>query len=120
MSKPDINALLGRLGLEASNPGAWSGSHGWSTASGGTLVNIHNPADGSLIARMRPASGEDSDAVMKSAVEAAVAWRRVPAPKRGEAIRLLGEELRRYKLYLGMLGSLENVKILAELRGEVQ
>jgi aldehyde dehydrogenase (NAD+) len=120
MSKPDINALLGRLGLKASNPGAWSGSHGWSTASGGTLVDVHNPADGSLIARMRPASGEDYDAVMKSAVEAAASWRRVPAPKRGEAIRLLGEELRRYKQDLGTLVSLENGKILAEGLGEVQ
>jgi len=120
MSKPDINALLGRLGLKASNPGAWSGSHGWSTASSGTLINVHNPADGSLIARMRSASGEDYDAVMKSAVEAAASWRRVPAPKRGEAIRLLGEELRRYKQDLGMLVSLENGKILAEGLGEVQ
>jgi aldehyde dehydrogenase (NAD+) len=120
MSKPDINALLGRLGLKASNPGAWSGSHGWSTASSGTLINVHNPADGSLIARMRSASGEDYDAVLKSAVEAAASWRRVPAPKRGEAIRLLGEELRRYKQDLGMLVSLENGKILAEGLGEVQ
>lgn len=120
MSKPDIKALLGRLGLKASNPGAWSGSHGWSTASGGNLVSVHNPADGSLIAQMRPASGEDYDAVMKSAVEAAAAWRKVPAPKRGEAIRLLGEELRRYKQDLGTLVSLENGKILAEGLGEVQ
>jgi aldehyde dehydrogenase (NAD+) len=120
MSKPDINALLGRLGLKATNPGAWSGSHGWSTARDGTLVNVRNPANGSLIAQMRPANAEDYESVVASAVEAAAAWRGVPAPKRGEAVRLLGEELRRHKNDLGTLVSLENGKIIAEGLGEVQ
>jgi len=120
MSKPDINSLLGRLGLEATNPGAWSGSHGWSSAPDSTLINVRNPADGSLIAQMRPAGAEDYENVMASAVEAAAVWRRVPAPKRGEAIRLLGEELRRHKNDLGTLVSLENGKIIAEGLGEVQ
>jgi aldehyde dehydrogenase (NAD+) len=120
MSKPDINSLLGRLGLQASNPGAWSGAKGWSTSRDGSLVSVRNPADGALIAEMRSASAADYDAVMASAVEAAAAWRRVPAPKRGEAIRLLGEELRRAKQDLGTLVALENGKILAEGLGEVQ
>jgi aldehyde dehydrogenase (NAD+) len=120
MSKPDINALLGRLGLKASNPGAWSGSHGWSTARDSTLINVRNPADGSLIAQVRPASAEDYENVMAAAVEAAAAWRHVPAPKRGEAVRLFGEELRRHKNDLGTLVSLENGKIIAEGLGEVQ
>ena len=120
MSKLDINALLGRLGLKASNPGAWSGSQGWSTSREGTLISVRNPADGLLIAQMRPASAEDYEAVIASSAEAAAVWRRVPAPKRGEAIRLLGEELRRHKADLGTLVSLENGKILAEGLGEVQ
>jgi aldehyde dehydrogenase (NAD+) len=120
MSKPDINGLLGRLGLQAINPGAWSGSHGWSTAREGALVTVRNPADGAQIAQIRTASTEDYENVMKSAVQAAAAWRRVPAPKRGEAVRLLGEELRRHKTDLGTLVSLENGKIIAEGLGEVQ
>jgi aldehyde dehydrogenase (NAD+) len=120
MSKPDINALLGRLGLKATNPGAWSGSHGWSTARDSTLINVRNPADGALIAQMRPASAEDYENVIAAAVEAAAAWRHVPAPKRGEAVRLFGEELRRHKNDLGTLVSLENGKIIAEGLGEVQ
>jgi aldehyde dehydrogenase (NAD+) len=120
MSKLDINSLLGRLGLKASNPGAWSGSHGWSSSREGTLINVRNPADGSLIAQLRPANAEDYETVIASAAEAAAAWRRVPAPKRGEAVRLLGEELRRHKTDLGTLVSLENGKILAEGLGEVQ
>lgn len=119
-SSVNINPLLGRLGLQATNTGAWSGSHGWSTASDGTLINVRNPANGSLIAQLRPASAADYENVLSSAVKAATAWRRVPAPKRGEAVRLLGEELRRHKTDLGTLVSLENGKILAEGLGEVQ
>jgi len=120
MSKPDINSLLTRLGLSATNAGAWSGSHGWSTARDNALVNVRNPADGTLIAQLRPASAADYDNVLASAVRAAAAWRQVPAPKRGEAIRLFAEELRRHKEDLGTLVSLENGKILAEGVGEVQ
>jgi L-aminoadipate-semialdehyde dehydrogenase len=120
MNKPDINSMLERLGLAATNPGAWSGSHGWSTTRDSALVNVRNPADGTLIAQMRPASAQDYENVIAAAVEAAAAWRKVPAPKRGEAIRLFGEELRRHKTDLGTLVSLENGKILAEGLGEVQ
>ncbi len=120
MSKPDVNALLGRLGLKATNPGAWSGLHGWSTARDSTLINVRNPTDGALIAQMRPANTEDYENVVASAVQAAAVWRGVPAPKRGEAVRLLGEELRRHKNDLGTLVSLENGKIIAEGLGEVQ
>jgi len=82
----NISALLGRLGLQAINQGAWSGTQGWSTSREGTLINVRNPSSGSLIAQVRPASAEDYETVMSSAVAAADAWRRVPAPKRGEAI----------------------------------
>jgi aldehyde dehydrogenase (NAD+) len=58
--------------------------------------------------------------VIASAQQAAAAWREIPAPKRGETVRLLGEELRRHKSDLGTLVSLENGKILAEGLGEVQ
>jgi aldehyde dehydrogenase (NAD+) len=120
MSKPDINSLLDRLGLSSMNPGAWSGSEGWSAAKGGTPIDVRNPADGALIAQIWPASLEDYASVIGSSVEAAAQWRKVPAPKRGEAIRLLGEELRKHKTDLGTLVSLENGKILAEGLGEVQ
>jgi aldehyde dehydrogenase (NAD+) len=116
----DIGALLKRLGLGAVNPGAWSGLRGWSNATDAALMNVHSPADGTLLAQVRPASAQDYEHVVGSAVEAAAAWRDVPAPKRGEAVRLLGEQLRRHKSDLGTLVSLENGKILAEGLGEVQ
>jgi aldehyde dehydrogenase (NAD+) len=120
MSTPDLNALLSRLGLDAVNPGAWSGSQGFSRGAPGTLINVRNPANGTLIAQVRPASAAEYEEVMASATQAAAAWREVPAPKRGEAVRLMGEELRRHKQDLGTLVSLENGKILAEGLGEVQ
>jgi len=116
----DIDALLKRLGLGAVNPGTWSGSHSWSDATDAPLMDVRNPADGTLLAQVRPASVADYEHVLSSAVEAAAAWRDVPAPKRGEAVRLLGEQLRRHKSDLGTLVSLENGKILAEGLGEVQ
>ena len=81
---------------------------------------MRNPANGALLAQVRPATAEDYEHVITAALAAAAAWREVPAPKRGEAVRLLGEELRRHKDDLGTLVSLENGKILAEGLGEVQ
>src|SRR6202007_60981 len=120
MSAVDVNALLARLSLSAVNSGTWSGQHGWSKSTEAPLLNVKNPASGALIAQVRPATDADYESVIASASEAASPWRDVPAPKRGEAVRLLGEELRRHKTDLGTLVSLENGKILAEGLGEVQ
>ncbi|MCK6441664.1 aldehyde dehydrogenase family protein [Elstera cyanobacteriorum] len=86
---------------------------------GGTL-KVRSPITGELIAAVK----EDSAAVAKAAIdkahEAFKAWRLVPAPKRGELMRLLGEELRTHKQALGRLVSLEVGKITSEGLGEVQ
>jgi aldehyde dehydrogenase (NAD+) len=116
----DTDSILRRLGLGPLNPGAWSGTRGWSSATGDSLINVRNPASNTLIAQVRPATAEDYEHVVSAAVEAAARWREVPAPKRGEVVRLIGEELRRHKTDLGTLVSLENGKILAEGLGEVQ
>ncbi|TLZ27898.1 MAG: aldehyde dehydrogenase family protein [Gammaproteobacteria bacterium] len=120
MSGVDIGALLERLGLSLVNPGSWSGSHGWSGSTDVPLLDVRNPADGTPLAQVRPAGEQDYEHVLRSAVSAAAAWREVPAPKRGETARLLGEQLREHKHDLGTLVSLENGKILAEGLGEVQ
>ena len=111
---------LESLGLKHTNAGAWSGSHGWSTDTSGPLIDSINPATGQRLAQVHGATAADYEIVMAAAVAAAAAWRRVPAPKRGEAVRLVGEELRAHKDALGSLVSLENGKIKAEGDGEVQ
>jgi len=110
---------LTALGLEAVNAGTWSGTHGWSRESG-ALFDALNPATGERLAGVRAATPIDYEHVLADAVVAAKLWRQVPAPKRGEVVRLIGEELRAHKSALGSLVSLENGKIKAEGEGEVQ
>ena len=114
----DTRALLQRLELATVNPGVCSGPNAWRGE--GPVLEVHNPATGERIAAVRTAAAADYEALMQSAGETAAAWRSVPAPKRGEAVRLIGEALRALKDDLGALVSLESGKILTEGRGEVQ
>ncbi len=79
-----------------------------------------NPATGQELGRVRLAEEEDYDDVLWDAVKTFERWRLEPAPKRGEIVREIGEELRAAKDELGLLVTLETGKILAEGRGEVQ
>jgi aldehyde dehydrogenase (NAD+) len=81
---------------------------------------VHSPIDGGLLARLRLDRPAKVTARVGRAAAAFAAWRLVPAPRRGELIRLLGEELRAAKDALGRLVALETGKILEEGRGEVQ
>ncbi len=85
----------------------------------GTLV-VHTPVDGSELAKLKPHNRADVENMTAKAAEAFKAWRLVPAPRRGELVRLIGEELRAEKQNLGALVSLECGKILQEGLGEVQ
>ena len=72
------------------------------------------------VAKVLQASEEDYEQIVKDAQTAFVDWRMVPAPKRGEVVRQLGEEMRKYKRQLGQLVAWEMGKILSEGEGEVQ
>ncbi|WP_113911890.1 aldehyde dehydrogenase family protein [Roseovarius dicentrarchi] len=86
---------------------------------GGTLA-VHSPVDGSQMAKLVETKAADMDTVIANANTAFRAWRQVPAPRRGELVRLLGEELRAAKDDLGALVSWEAGKIVSEGLGEVQ
>jgi len=86
---------------------------------GGTLA-VTTPIDGSEIARVHQHTAADMNAMIDAAREAFESWRMVPAPRRGELVRLIGEELRAAKEQLGALVSLEAGKIVQEGLGEVQ
>src|SRR5882672_4741870 len=79
-----------------------------------------SPITGELITRVRGASPKEASAVIARAAQAFDAWRTVPAPRRGELIRLLAEELRVAKNDLGRLVTVEAGKIVSEGAGEVQ
>jgi aldehyde dehydrogenase (NAD+) len=85
----------------------------------GTLLS-HSPIDGREIGRVEEDSADQVQTKIAAARNAFEQWRLVPAPRRGELVRLLGEELRRYKEPLGALVSLEAGKIRSEGLGEVQ
>ena len=100
-------ALLVRLGVPAA------------TIAGGALA-VHSPVTGEAIAGLTVHTPAESAAMIDKADAAFRVWRTVPAPKRGELVRLLGEELRTHKADLGRLVSIEVGKIPSEGLGEVQ
>ncbi len=81
---------------------------------------VGSPIDGSRLGHVRPCTAEEAAVAIERAHAAFLVWRNVPAPVRGELVRLLGERLRRHKDPLGRLVTLETGKILSEGLGEVQ
>ena len=90
-----------------------------SDLTGGPL-KVHSPIDGALIGQVAAHTEAEVEQMIVRAKAGAEAWKLVPAPRRGELIRLFGEELRAHKQALGALVSLEAGKILQEGLGEVQ
>lgn len=111
--------LLSRLNIQAKNPGAFSGQ-GWRSEGGQQLLESFSPANGDKLAEIATCNRADYETVMKRALLAADAWKRIPAPKRGELIRQIGQALREHKDSLGSLVSLEMGKSKQEGDGEVQ
>lgn len=112
--------LLKNLKLNTHNAGASTGAHWWSAnQSHGDIASI-NPTDESVIGSAYRCSEADYEKVITSAQKAFLSWRRLPAPKRGDIIRQLGDELRIHKDHLGSLVSLEMGKSKQEGNGEVQ
>ena len=100
-------AGLGRLGVAES---LWTGGD----------RAVRSPVTGEIIAQVHDASPADVAAAVEGAHAAFLIWRHVPAPRRGELVRLFGEELRAAKADLGALVTLEAGKIVSEALGEVQ
>jgi aldehyde dehydrogenase (NAD+) len=114
MNKQDI---FEALGLSEHNSGVFAGE--WTEATG-EQVEVVNPTTGEALARVTMASAQDYDRVADSSVETFLRWRSLPAPKRGQYVRRLGDALREKIEPLGALVTLEMGKILPEGIGEVQ
>src|SRR5215475_12421861 len=115
-SSKNRREILKRLGIQETNSGVFSGE--WSGS--GKLLESVSPIDGEVIARVRTATPEEYERTVQRAEEAFGKWQTVPAPKRGELVRQLGNALREAKSDLGWLVSVEAGKITAEGQGEVQ
>ncbi|QWT20717.1 aldehyde dehydrogenase family protein [Bacillus sp. NP157] len=112
--------ILQALGLAETESGTYLGRGEWAaTKAAGTLSPV-NPATGEVIATVNATSAADYETIVQRAQEAFEVWRTTPAPRRGEAVRLCGEALRKHKDALGSLVALEMGKIKPEGDGEVQ
>ena len=114
-----MKEILDSLGLEAVNPGTWFGDVP-SEDTSAPLIESISPTTGKVIASVRSTTAADYERVLKMAQESFEIWRTLPAPVRGNAVRLIGNALRDNCEALGSLVTLENGKIKAEGVGEVQ
>jgi aldehyde dehydrogenase (NAD+) len=114
----DMQQILNALHIDPVNPGVSTGLKSWNGK--GEILASYSPVDGELIASVHAANQEDYEKVVQSAQQAFKVWRMVPAPKRGEIVRQIGDQLRIKKQDLGMLVSYEMGKSLQEGLGEVQ
>ena len=99
-------AILKALGLDKTNSGTYLGQGEWSKTTDAGLIQSINPATNEVIAEVHASSQADYDTIVERAEAAFKVWRSIPAPKRGEAIRLCAEALRANKDALGTLVSL--------------
>ena len=113
-----VDEALKKLGIKDVNNGMCTGTV-WEETSG-DLINSYSPVDGEKIAGIKQATKKDYHKVITTAGDAFKKWRKIPAPVRGEVVRQIGNELRKYKEPLGKLVSYEMGKILQEGLGEVQ
>ncbi|MBN1894569.1 aldehyde dehydrogenase family protein, partial [bacterium] len=113
----EIRRVLSGLGIEAVNPGASDGAEWFGH---GPDSEIISPVNGKTLAKIKQADVNDYDRIIREAHKAFHFWRQVPAPRRGEMVRLLGVRLREKKDLLGRLVTLEMGKSIQEGWGEVQ
>ena len=112
--------VLDKLGLAAIESGSYIGNGEWSKTTDAGVLEPVNPTTGEVLGKVHASSQADYDTLMERAEANFKVWRKIPAPKRGEAIRLCADALRKHKDALGSLVALEMGKSKPEGDGEVQ
>jgi aldehyde dehydrogenase (NAD+) len=113
-----MEKILRDLGISEINNGLSTGLNAWK--GGGQELVSFSPVDGKPIASTHLANNLDYEKVIVSAQSASLEWKKIPAPKRGEMVRQMGDAFRKHKQNLGKLVSYEMGKSLQEGLGEVQ
>ncbi len=111
-----MQSILETLGIGAVNPGGFGGTWGGS----GKAQVVVSPINGETLATVTNVTPAEFDAILAQSHAAFASWKLVPAPKRGEVVKAIGDELRRQKAALAELVTLEMGKTLREGLGEVQ
>jgi len=114
----NVREVLNRLGIKDINQGASTGYTWFNTT--GDIIESYSPVDGKLIAKVTQGTAADYETIINKAQKAFINWRMMPAPKRGEIVRQMGNALRDAKEDLGYLVSYEMGKSYQEGLGEVQ
>ncbi|MCR8557448.1 aldehyde dehydrogenase family protein [Mucilaginibacter sp. BJC16-A38] len=115
----NIPDILNRLHINDINDAFSTGSN-WVSSPDAAIKDIVSPTDGKKIASVKFATADNYNSAVEQAQKAFINWRTVPAPKRGEIVREIGNALRANKENLGALVSYEMGKSLQEGYGEVQ
>jgi len=111
-----MQKILNSLGISEVNPGGFAGA--W--IGSGKSQTVVSPINGETLAKVTNVTPQEFDAILAKSHAAFAAWKLVPAPKRGEVVKALGDELRKHKQALAELVTLEMGKTLREGLGEVQ
>ena len=114
-----MQTILSKLNISAVNHGTSTGLNSWASDNP-ELIESFSPVDGKLIAKVTETTLDDYQQVIETAKTAFKLWKNVPAPRRGEIVRQMGEAFRQNKEALGQLVSYEMGKSLQEGLGEVQ
>tara|TARA_B110000240_G_C13509133_1_gene458112 strand:+ start:3695 stop:5245 length:1551 start_codon:yes stop_codon:yes gene_type:complete len=112
-----IETILKKLKISKTQKGCSTGGDWFGS---GKLINSYSPVDGSLIGKIQTGNNNDYEKAIKEAQKAFISFRKIPAPERGNLVRLLGNKIRNNKRELGELVSWEMGKSLQEGLGEVQ
>lgn len=112
--------ILKKWKITELNPGVCFGPDHWHASTGTSVLPSYNPANEHLLASVQTCSETDLEKLIQTADSVFRIWRKVPAPKRGDIVRQIGEEIRKQKEELSQLITLEMGKPIQEALGEVQ
>jgi len=116
----DADEALAAAGIQNINSGAYSSSGGWAPTEGRELIDAVCPADGEVYAQVASATADDYERIIAEAEEAQRRWRMVPAPRRGEFVRRIGEAVEDDMDALAAIVALDTGKSIMEAKGELR
>ncbi|WP_258015928.1 aldehyde dehydrogenase family protein [Streptomyces sp. AJS327] len=116
----DTASVLATLGLDHPHSGTYADSLGWGPVEGRPVIEAVCPADGEIVGRISASDAADYEALVSAAVERQKSWRAVPAPRRGEFVRRIGQLIEENLDDLAAIVCLDTGKSIMEARGELR
>jgi aldehyde dehydrogenase (NAD+) len=111
---------LAAFGLDQVHSGTYADSTGWGTTEGRKLIQAQCPADGEIVGHVAASDAEDYEKLIAASVKAQEKWRMVPAPRRGEFVRRIGQLIEENLDALAAIVCLDTGKSIMEAKGELK